>query len=58
VHMFDDSRAVASMHWTRYKQDGTVLEELGATYIIIRTQKGWRLATLMAHEPTNICRFS
>ena len=58
VHMFDDSRAIASMHWIRYKQDGSVLEELGATYIIVRTQEGWRLATLMAHAPGTVCKLT
>jgi len=58
VHKFDDSRAFTSMHWTRYKQDGSVLEELGATYIIVRTKDGWRLATLMAHDAGTVCKLT
>ena len=50
--------ALAAMHWTRYRGDGTVLETLGATYTLIQTAGVWRIATLVGHSPETVPRLS
>ncbi len=41
--------ALAAMHWTRYRDDGTVLETLGATYTLVQHDGAWRIAALIGH---------
>jgi hypothetical protein len=41
--------ALAAMHWTRYRADGSVLETLGATYTLVRNDGGWRIVALVGH---------
>lgn len=48
------SLALASMHWTRYRTDGSVLEILGATYTLIETDGVWRMAVLISHGPASV----
>ena len=50
--------ALAAMHWTRYRGDGTVLETLGATYTLLQTDGVWRIATLVGHGPETLPVFS
>jgi len=41
--------ALAAMHWTRYRADGSVLETLGATYTLVRNEGAWRIVALVGH---------
>ena len=46
--------ALAAMHWTRYRGDGTVLETLGATYTLVQADGAWRIAALIGHGPDTV----
>ena len=35
----------------RYKTDGQQLERLGVTYVLHKTESGWKFATVIAHDP-------
>jgi hypothetical protein len=50
--------ALAAMHWTRYRSDGTVLETLGATYTLLQTAGVWRIAVLVGHGPETLPIFN
>ena len=43
--------ALAAMHWTRYRADGSVLETLGATYTLVLGDGRWRIMALIGHGP-------
>lgn len=46
--------ALAAMHWTRYRADGSVLETLGATYTLLNSDGAWRIVALVAHGPDTV----
>lgn len=50
--------ALAAMHWTRYRADGSVLETLGATYTLIERDGGWRIVALAGHGPDAVPVFA
>jgi hypothetical protein len=35
----------------RYKTDGQPLERVGVTYVLHKTESGWRFATVILHDP-------
>ncbi|MBX9607555.1 MAG: DUF4440 domain-containing protein [Gammaproteobacteria bacterium] len=43
--------ALAAMHWTRWRDDGSVLETLGATYTVVERDGRWRIVALIGHGP-------
>ena len=57
VHQLAPMLALASMHWTRYRADGTVLETLGATYTIVNIDENWRIVSLLAHGAETVAIF-
>ena len=46
--------AMAAMHWTRYRADGSVLETLGATYTLVLCDGRWRIVSLVGHGPDTV----
>jgi hypothetical protein len=46
--------ALAAMHWTRYRADGSVLETLGATYTLVQRDGAWRIVALVGHGPDTV----
>ena len=46
--------ALAAMHWTRYRADGSVLETLGATYTLVQSDGAWRIVALIGHGPDTV----
>ncbi len=48
------SVALAAMHWTRYRADGSVLETLGATYTLVQRDGAWRIVALVGHGPDTV----
>jgi ketosteroid isomerase-like protein len=46
--------ALASMHWTRYRADGTPLETLGATYTLMPKDGYWQIVVLMPHAADSV----
>jgi hypothetical protein len=58
AHKLSDNIALASMHWTRLRHDGTEIERLGATYTVRRTAGHWRIVSLIAHAPETVVTFA
>lgn len=50
IHPLTNHSALISATFSRLKADGTVLEQLGATYTVINTGDGYRIAVLVAHD--------
>jgi len=50
------SRALASAEVLRYKTGGELLERVGASYILRRTNEGWTIAAVMTHDPDSVLR--
>ena len=40
----------------RYKADGQELERIGATYVLHKTEKGWKIAVSVRHDVENVVR--
>jgi len=59
-----ESHAVAahtyfvSAAMTRYRIDNTVLEHIGATYTLLRTDSGFKIIAAVAHDASRIIHFS
>jgi hypothetical protein len=45
------SAALISGVAVRYKTDGQQLERAGVTYLLHKTESGWKFVTLILHEP-------
>lgn len=58
VHLLTPTTALASMHWTRYRADGTVLETLGATYTLLQLEGSWRIVSLVSHGADTVVAFA
>jgi hypothetical protein len=43
--------ATVSGNFYRYKTDGSVLSEHGVTYVVGKTEAGWRVVSLASHPP-------
>ena len=54
VKLLAPTIALASMHWTRFRTDGTVLETLGATYTLLAIEGHWRIVSLIAHSADTV----
>ena len=56
VKLLDQTRALASAVFVRYKTDGSELETIGATYLLRKTEGEWKIAVVMGHPPANVIR--
>jgi ketosteroid isomerase-like protein len=54
VHNLANNLVLASGRATRYKTDGSVLEQIGATYLMRKVGGLWKLSVLVAHDPDAI----
>ncbi len=50
--------AIASMHWTRYRGDGSVIELLGAIYTLHQRAGTWQIVSVIAHDAARTVRFT
>jgi ketosteroid isomerase-like protein len=57
VRLLDERTAVASGITVRYKTDGTVLDRLGVTYCLYKTNDGWKIFTSATHAPDAVLHF-
>jgi ketosteroid isomerase-like protein len=48
--------ALVSVSRARYATDGRELERLGETYTLRRTERGWKIAVAMIHDPDTVLR--
>jgi ketosteroid isomerase-like protein len=56
VKLQSDSTATASVLWIRFRKDGAELERLGATYALYKSNRNWKIAMVMAHDPDSVLR--
>jgi hypothetical protein len=56
VCMLSDVAAVVSATFARLRRDGTVLSEIGSTYVFVKSGDGWRIAAQLAHDPARQLR--
>jgi ketosteroid isomerase-like protein len=54
VKSFGNGTAIASTVWQRYKADGSVLETIGATFLLRKEPSGWKIAVLTPHAPESV----
>lgn len=50
--------ALAAMSWTRWRSDGSKLEEFGATYTLVQRDGAWKIVALVGHGPDTVPRLS
>ena len=53
-HPLTDRDVIASSAWTRYTTQGDVFERLGTTYLLRRTDDGWRIIALALHDADRV----
>ena len=51
VKLLSSSAAVIGGVAVRYQIDGQQMERVGLTYVLHRTASGWKLATIILHDP-------
>lgn len=49
VCLLNDSAAIVSGQFTRYRTDGSVLSEIASTYVFAKSDGRWRIVTQMGH---------
>jgi hypothetical protein len=52
VKSLSSSAALIGGVAVRYKTDGQQLERVGITYVLHKTESGWKFATVILHDPT------
>lgn len=48
--------ALASAEILRYKAGGELLERVGASYVLRRTNEGWKIPAIVTHDPDSVLR--
>lgn len=56
VKLLNQTTALASAVFVRYKTDDSELETIGATYVLRKTEGEWKIAVVMGHPPANVIR--
>jgi len=51
VKSLSSSAALIAGVAVRYKTDGQQLERVGITYVLHKTESGWKFATVILHDP-------
>jgi hypothetical protein len=51
VKLLSSSAALIGGVAVRYKTDGRELERVGVTYVLHKTESGWKFATVILHDP-------
>ncbi len=56
ICVLNDTAAILSAQFIRYRKDGTVLSEPAATYVFAKTERGWRIVAQMGHTPDRVLK--
>jgi hypothetical protein len=56
VKLLGPTTAIVSGAAIRYKDNGSELERMGATYLLRLTKTGWKIVVLTAYPPDAIIR--
>ena len=54
ICVLNPGTAIVSGMFRRYREDGSVLAELGQTYIYGKTDAGWRIHATIGHTPETV----
>lgn len=58
IKVLNDNTAMASSRAIRYTEDGSELERRGATFVLRKTDDGWKIVTLIHHSPDNVIKMN
>ena len=58
IKVLNDDTAMASSRAIRYKEDGSEFERRGATFVLRKTDAGWKIVTVIHHSPDNVVQMS
>jgi ketosteroid isomerase-like protein len=56
ICVLNDTAAILSAQFIRYRKDGTVLSEPAGTYVFAKTEAGWRIVAQMGHTPDRVLK--
>jgi len=56
VRQMSSNVALASAEIVRYKAGGELLERVGASYLLRRTNEGWKITAVITHDPDTVFR--
>ncbi len=58
IKVLSNDTAVASSKAIRYTEDGSELERRGATFVLRKSDDGWKIVTLIHHSPDNVIQMN
>ena len=58
IKVLNDNTAIASSKAIRYTQDGSELELRGATFVLRKSDGGWKIVTLIHHSPDTVIQMN
>jgi hypothetical protein len=47
----NEAAAIVSGRYIRYRKNGSVIRESGATYLFAKTPDGWHIVSTISHDP-------
>jgi len=56
ICVLNDTAAILSAQFIRYRKDGTVLSEPAGSYVFAKTEAGWRIVAQMGHTPDRVLK--
>ena len=56
VCILNDTAAILSAQFIRYRKDGSVLGEPAGTYVFAKTAEGWRIVAQIGHTPDRVLK--
>jgi len=56
VRRVSANAAFASVRFVRYDVRGQELERIGATYVLHKTDTGWKIVAIVTHDPSEVLR--
>jgi hypothetical protein len=54
ICVLNESAAVVSAHFVRYRKDGSVIGDYGATYTLVKGSDGWRIVSVVTHTAARV----
>ncbi len=58
ISIFSEHAASVSGRFVRYRKDGSAIAEFGATFVFARTADGWRIVSMISHDPAKAFELS
>ena len=54
ICVLNPTGAILSAVYTRYRTDGSILQELGGTYMFAKFEEGWRILAVISHSSEKV----